>query len=304
MRLSYCNPGAPTADAGKSQPAVPEGGLSAGQGQGSHYPGDGRMNPALLPAEPLATAPPVGPGPALNGEVIARLAGSGAAKTPVAVGQSGPADAQALDRKAAAPATPHVYKAEWAHYAAWCAQAGIAPLSADPAGVGSYLTSLAKSHAPSTIRRRLSAIGKMHRDNDLPWNPSHRAIQEPLQAVLRTRGRPVQKPAAVSFGRDSAFGLSFEGRAVMMGIACVCLLLLLSTLFWMLLKGAVVLAAFLYLVARFSARGIGPSTPQPARVEAASSAARASARCTRQVSGWSRGECWWRPASSARASTV
>ena len=170
MRLSYCNPAAPTADAEKSQPAVPEGGLSAGQGQGSHYPGDGRMNPALLPAEPLATAPPVGPGPALNGEVIARLAGSGAAKTPVAVGQSGPADAQALDRKAAAPATPHVYKAEWAHYAAWCAQAGIALLSADPAGVGSYLTSLAKSHAPSTIRRRLSAIGKMHRDNDLPWN--------------------------------------------------------------------------------------------------------------------------------------
>ena len=233
------------------------------------------MNPALLPAEPLAAAPPVGPGPALNGEVIARLAGSGAAKTPVAVGQSGPADAQALDRKAAAPATPHVYKAEWAHYAAWCAQAGIAPLSADPAAVGSYLTSLAKSHAPSTIRLRLLAIGKMHRDNDLPWNPLHSAIQEPLQAVLRTRGRPVQKPAAVSFGRDSAFGLSFEGRAVMMGIACVCLLLLLSTLFWMLLKGAVVLAAFLYLVARFSARGIGPSTPQPARVEAASSAARA-----------------------------
>ena len=79
--------------------------------------------------------------------------------------------------------------------------------------MGSYLTSLAKSHAPSTIRLRLLAIGKMHRDNDLPWNPLHSAIQEPLQAVLRTRDRPVQKPAAVSSGRDSAFGLSFEGRS-------------------------------------------------------------------------------------------
>ena len=30
----------------------------------------------------------------------------------------------------------------------------------------------------------------MHRFNDLPWNPAHRAIQGPLQGVLRTHGRP------------------------------------------------------------------------------------------------------------------
>jgi hypothetical protein len=33
--------------------------------------------------------------------------------------------------------------------------------------------------------RRLSAIGKMHRFNDLAWNAAHRAIQEPLQGALR-----------------------------------------------------------------------------------------------------------------------
>jgi hypothetical protein len=42
---------------------------------------------------------------------------------------------------------------------------------------GAYLASLAESHAPTTIRRRLSALGKMHRFNDLPWNPAHRDIQ-------------------------------------------------------------------------------------------------------------------------------
>jgi len=82
------------------------------------------------------------------------------------------------------------------------------------------------THAPNTIRRRLSAIGKMHRVScecrPESVAPRH---QEPLRAVLRTRGRPVQKPAAVSFGRGSAFGLSFEGRAVLMGIARLCLLL-------------------------------------------------------------------------------
>jgi hypothetical protein len=168
------------------------------------------MNPALLPAEPLAATPPVGSGPALNGEVIARLAGSGAAETSVAVGQSGPADAQALDRKAAAP---HAYKAEWAHYAARCAQAGNRPAFGRSSGRGLL------PHQPGQEPRAQHdppaavGVGKMHRDNDLPWNPLHSAIQEPLQAVLRTRDRPVQKPAAVSSGRDSAFGLSVEGRS-------------------------------------------------------------------------------------------
>jgi transposase InsO family protein len=72
------------------------------------------------------------------------------------------------------------------------------PVPAAPATVGAYLASLAATHAPTTIRRRLSAIGKMHRFNDLAWNPAHRDIQGPLQGALRTHGRPVQKAAALS----------------------------------------------------------------------------------------------------------
>ncbi|MDB5403890.1 MAG: hypothetical protein JWQ55_5908, partial [Rhodopila sp.] len=48
------------------------------------------------------------------------------------------------------------------------------------------------------IRRRLSALGKMHRFNDLPWNPAHRDIQGPLQGALRKNRRPVQKAAALT----------------------------------------------------------------------------------------------------------
>jgi integrase len=69
---------------------------------------------------------------------------------------------------------------------------------AAPATVGAYLASLADSHAPTTIRRRLSALGKMHRFNDLAWNPAHRDIQGPLQGALRRSGRPVQKAAALT----------------------------------------------------------------------------------------------------------
>ena len=80
------------------------------------------------------------------------------------------------------------------HYAAWCAENAVTPVPADPATVGAYLASLADSPAPATIRRRLAAIGKAHRFNDLPWNPGRRA---PLQALLRLHGRPVEKAAAL-----------------------------------------------------------------------------------------------------------
>ena len=117
---------------------------------------------------------------------------------PTAAGLAALEAARALARKAAAPATLRAYRADWTHYAAWCAENGFIPVPAAPATVGAYLTSLAESHAPTTIRRRLSAIGKAHRFNDLAWNPGHRDIQAPLQALLRLHGRPVEKAAALS----------------------------------------------------------------------------------------------------------
>ena len=146
-----------------------------------------RMSDLLLDRATAATA-----------EVVPAMPAPLARPQPSAIGQAALEVAQALGRKAAAPATLRAYKADWTHYAAWCAAAGFAPVPAEPATVGAYLASLAESHAPTTVRRRLSAIGKMHRFNDLPWNTAHRDIQEPLQGLLRTHGRPVQKAAALT----------------------------------------------------------------------------------------------------------
>ena len=108
------------------------------------------------------------------------------------------AAAERFAQRSAAPNTLRAYRADWTHYAAWCGSAGFEPVPASPKTVGAYLASLAETHAPTTIRRRLSAIGKMHRFNDLPWNPAHREIQEPLRGVLREHERPVTKAAAVT----------------------------------------------------------------------------------------------------------
>ena len=108
------------------------------------------------------------------------------------------AAAQALAKKATAGATLRAYKADWTHFSDWCAAHGFVAVPAAPAIVGAYLASLADSHAPATIRRRLSALGKMHRFNDLAWNPAHRDIQGPLQGALRSHARSPQKAAALT----------------------------------------------------------------------------------------------------------
>ena len=79
-----------------------------------------------------------------------------------------------------------------------CVAHGFVSVAAAPATVGAYLTSLKDSHAPATVRRRLAAIGKMHRFNDLPWNSAHRDIAGPLGGLLREHGRPARKAAALT----------------------------------------------------------------------------------------------------------
>jgi site-specific recombinase XerD len=120
------------------------------------------------------------------------------AMAPTPAGQAALAAAQMLAKQATAPATLRAYKADGTNFSRWCATHGFIPVPAAPATVGAYLASLSESHAPTKIRRRLSALGKMHRFNDLAWNPAHRAIQGPLQGVLRAHGRPVQKAAALT----------------------------------------------------------------------------------------------------------
>jgi len=112
-------------------------------------------------------------------------------------GRAALAEAAALARNANAPATLRAYRSDWAHYAAWCAAMGFVPVPAEPSVVGAYLASLTDK-APTTVRRRLAALGKMHRFNDLPWNPAHRDIRGPLDGLLRAQGRPVAKAAPLT----------------------------------------------------------------------------------------------------------
>jgi hypothetical protein len=67
--------------------------------------------------------------------------------------------------------------------------------------VGVYLANLTDC-APTTISRRLAALGKMYRVSDLPWNPSHRDMRGPLEGLLRVQRRPIAKTAPLVLGGD------------------------------------------------------------------------------------------------------
>lgn len=144
----------------------------------------GLPRPVAAPPEPEPEAPslvsPAPPPPAATGQ-----------------GRAAWAAAQRYARRSMAPATLRAYRADWRHYAAWCEAAGLVPLPAAPATVGAYLASLAETHAPTTLRRRLAAIGQMHRYNGLGWNPGHLEIRATLKGVLAEHGRPLRQAAAI-----------------------------------------------------------------------------------------------------------
>jgi len=67
-----------------------------------------------------------------------------------------------------APATMRSYYSDVKIFVSWCEEQGVAPFPATVAAVCSFLEEQAPDRAPSTVRRRLYAIRKVHRLLRLP----------------------------------------------------------------------------------------------------------------------------------------
>lgn len=114
-----------------------------------------------------------------------------------------PADLASLGRRAAAlarasrsPATIRAYRADLAHYGAWCARSGLEDIPADPATLGLYLAAHADSLKPATLHRRLAAISVAHRLAGHHLDTRHPAIADVLSGIVRARAaRPARKQA-------------------------------------------------------------------------------------------------------------
>ena len=94
-------------------------------------------------------------------------------------------------------ATLRAYRADWVHFTNWCAVHAVSPIPATVEVVATYLRSLTE-FAPATIRRRLAAIGKMHRFNDMAWNATDPRLRAALSDMTERARRPAPPPAVVT----------------------------------------------------------------------------------------------------------
>ena len=86
--------------------------------------------------------------------------------------------------------TLRAYRADWEHFQAWCRRHALPWLPATPETVALYITDLAASHKPATLRRRLTVISRAHQT---AGHPSPASMQEPLvsetlKGIRRTLG--------------------------------------------------------------------------------------------------------------------
>jgi integrase len=91
---------------------------------------------------------------------------------------------------AKAPNTRKAYRSDWNDFTAWCEDHGLSPLPAAPETVALYLSDLAATHRPSTMRRRLTAISAAHKAarKPSPATMDHAVVSETLKGIRRTLG--------------------------------------------------------------------------------------------------------------------
>lgn len=92
-----------------------------------------------------------------------------------------------------APATMRSYYSDVEAFEYWCQDQGLIPFPATIATVCAFLEAQGKIVAPSTVRRRLYGIRKIHRLLDMPDPTLHEDVNLALRKVRRLRpNRPTQ----------------------------------------------------------------------------------------------------------------
>jgi integrase len=74
----------------------------------------------------------------------------------------------------------------------------LAPLPATPATIAAYLAAHSEMHALATLRRRLAAITRAHREARHAFDSRDPAIRNALRGIAREHARPARQAAALT----------------------------------------------------------------------------------------------------------
>ena len=86
------------------------------------------------------------------------------------------AAALAYAQGADAPETRRAYATDWRDFTAWCAKTGLDPLPAAPETIAAFLAAAAPRLALATLRRRLAAIARAHRQASISYDGDIRPV--------------------------------------------------------------------------------------------------------------------------------
>lgn len=112
-----------------------------------------------------------------------------------------PAAVRALQASAMAANTQSAYRSDWRSFDVWCRMRGQQSLPATPETVATYLAGLADRidgtgawlYAPSTIGRRLAAIGKVHELAGHLSPTKQPVVTTTMSGIRRERIRPTRR---------------------------------------------------------------------------------------------------------------
>ena len=108
-------------------------------------------------------------------------------------------------------ATRRAYASDWRDFEAYCRAHVLPALPASPQTLVLYLSDLAQRAKLATIKRRLAAIAKTHRERGLECSSSHDMVRQVVRGISRTLGAAQAKKTAISVDGLRAMLLEVRG---------------------------------------------------------------------------------------------
>lgn len=98
-----------------------------------------------------------------------------------------------FERNAVPDNTRRAYQADWSDFRAWCWRRRRTALPATSETVALYLTARARTHKTSSLGRRLTVIGKMHKIARLRTPTTDEHVRRVWRGILRTKREAVTR---------------------------------------------------------------------------------------------------------------
>lgn len=125
--------------------------------------------------------------------------------------------AAAYKKAARAAATHRAYNSDWIIYTDWCRTRGLAPMPGHPEQIAAFVANQAACGLkPSTIERRVAAIGHHHRTSNYPAPAAHPeagGLREALAGIRNEKGakKTRKEPADAVALRDMLAQIKGDG---------------------------------------------------------------------------------------------